>query len=274
MGSADLRQGVSPATVLDRLREVATQGGNVLGGGIGEIRQARDRYLQWVENSEAQLRSLFADAEAWSGFYTDHYWQIRLLDRASARPYPLINDEARRQVERLEALAASVRHQAQIAAMPTGSLALVADTSVLMHYQRLDQIDWVNLASAPHVALVLPLLIVDELDDLKFRDRPLAKRASSLVSYLRNLRQGKQPWEPVSIRQNVDLRILMDPVGHRRRVNNDEEILDRTEQLNRYASGTAALATGDYGMELRASTRELRCIDLPDDLRLPSTVET
>jgi PIN domain len=264
-----VRTGVSVADTIAALRSLASSARNALAAG-SDIVTVQYEYLRWVEDAERQLRSRFASDDVWHALHTDRYWHIRELQTWSPRPYPVIELEASLQADRLEALADRLEQGQQRLQMAPGCVPVVADTNVFVHYRRYDELDWPRLVTARSVRLVVPLLVLDELDDLSYRSRDVGERAHDVLRSLRNLRSGAPPEVPVDVRQAVTMQILMDPPGHRRVPNHDQEILRRVETLTTLSGVSAVLVSGDYGMQLRAEARGIRCEALPDEPRLPA----
>ncbi len=146
---------------------------------------------------------------------------------------------------------------------------IVPDTNALVHFRRFNEIPWNRLAGMSEARLVVCLLVLDELDELSYRDRSVGDRARSVIKGLRQYRAGKEPEEPVEIRPGVSMQILIDPPSHVRSPNHDDELLRRVALLASAAGNRVHVATSDYGMQIRATGRGLNYVELPDELRLP-----
>jgi hypothetical protein len=121
----------------------------VLGGWArpGSWALVQNSYLQLVETLEQALSSWFEDDDgAVAGLHGEHCKLIRDLAASTPRPSPLINDEAARQVSVLER-------------RPRGSDRGLG-TNVLMRYQRLDEIVWVEVLGASPVRIILPIWVM------------------------------------------------------------------------------------------------------------------
>lgn len=262
-----LRPGITAKAALDSLKPLIVQIQNVASSGGGNSSQMWNRYLLWVEAAESQLSSLFRRAGLWQGLYTDRYWHIRGFQTGpSARPHAIIANEATWQGRRLQAVVDQLeRAHRDLSSLPDGALAVVPDTSFLMnHHEFFDELDWAGLLAVRAVRLVVPLAVIDELDDLSFRGKDTSVRARKVIRALRRLRGHRPPEEPVPVRPEVDLQILVDPPGHRRRPNSDDEILARAEYLAAFVGPERVrVAAFDYGIQLRAPGRDLSWIELP-----------
>lgn len=259
--------------MLDRvhlLRELSSKARNAVVGGGLPIDRVRDQYLAWVEQAETQLRSRFS-SEVWRELFTDRYWHIQRLDESSARPFPVVNNEASYQADRLERMATRLDELHRRFSVASDCALVIPDTNVLLHYRRFDEILWLDILDKAAVRLVIPLVVIDELDDLSFRSNPVSDRARSVLRSLRRHRAELGPDDPSELRRGVSMQVLLDPPEHQRLANNDAELLDRVEYLKVVTGRESILVTADYGLQLRASAREIEWQALPDELRLASS---
>lgn len=263
-----LKRGTDVSYAAQSLTALITKGRNIAQGG-GQFGQLYNEYLMWVEEAEAVLRSLFRSSGLWRQLYSDRYWRIRQMDTGRpVRPMPLMTSEMTWHLDRLEAVAGHLREVHQNFQLPNGCAAIVPDTNVFAHYRRYDEIEWQELATSKSARLIIPLVVIDELDALSYRSREGGHTAAGVLRALQRLRGTAPPHSPVEVRSGVTLQILVDPPGHARRANADDEILTRVEYLSALVGDRILVATGDYSMRLRAQARGLRFLELPGDLRL------
>ncbi|TDV35433.1 PIN domain-containing protein [Actinophytocola oryzae] len=130
--------------------------------------------------------------------YTAHYWRLfdGDYDIASADPARPVPDpcgqEAAAQLTYLTALAAQVERSRALAASP-GQI-LVYDTNSLMHYHPPGAIPWNTVTKATTARLVVPLVVVDELDAKKYAgSEKMANRAAAALRELDKILDGAQP---------------------------------------------------------------------------------
>jgi hypothetical protein len=181
-----LKVGVTPARAAEQLQSCVTQGRNIAGSGGGEqVAIHANLYLAWINRAEAELRNVFVDPATWLPLHSEAYWRIRDLRVDSARAIELINDESGRQAERIEGYIARCKKLNQLLGAAPGLLT-VLDTHVLLHFEPPAEVNWVEVVGEPLVRLVLPLRVVEELDEKKYAGRSdLADRARRLLSQLR-----------------------------------------------------------------------------------------
>ena len=159
--------------------------------------------------------------------------------------------------------------------MPPVTRHVFPDTNLFLHYKPLEQIDWTTLVGSNAVVLVVTPVVLGELDKHKFshphariRDRAAAA-TKRLVGLLRSdsprvLRQGVTI-EFVDHEPNVDFAaVRLSPSSQ------DDQLLASMLTLRaERADADIVVATGDTGLLLKAHTRGIGVVELPDALRLP-----
>jgi len=168
-------------------------------------------------------------------------WQTRLVDARA----------------RLEALRPFIERPGQI---------IVIDTSAFIEGEYFTDFNWRRLggvqATGP-VRLIVPIIVIGELDDLK-RDKRAGDRARSVLHRLLEL-HGTAPLEPVQVsgRQGVTVEVLLDHPRHQRLPDNDAEIIDRAVHVGELTGQNVLLVAGDYGMLYRAAAASLGTALMP-----------
>jgi len=249
------------------LEPLILQGSNLAASGGGaEIAILQNGYLQWLESVDRVLHSYFESSWVWEELYSRPWEQIRALTAAAPRPYPLISDEARVQTERLASIVERLKGSQMQFELPPECAAAVPDTSVFLHYQFFRDVNWPKVVQAKEVRLVVPLLVVEQLDRQSYESRPFKARARAVLHALHDLQEGlPTPEAPAEVRSRVTLQLLMDPPSHNRRENEDDELLDRAEYLSSMANAQRpVVVTRDLGMDLKARLRKLDSLYLLD----------
>jgi rRNA-processing protein FCF1 len=250
---------------LDMISDLTQRAGS-LHRSPGDPSELQQNYLIWVEDAEHQLDAWFESPSVWQELLTERYWSIR--GRLGPRLDPLIEAERSWQTQRLKGIAADLKREHEAFALPAGCVAVVPDTNVLLHRQRFDYIPWPEVLGASAVRLVIPLIVLEQLDRQTYRaEGNVPERAKGVIAHIRSswdVNGALKPESPAEVRDGVTLQALTDPPGHQRRGNEDDEILDRVEHLVTVATGRVVVATLDIGMEVRAATRGLENITVPD----------
>ena len=259
-----LKDGADLTGRAQRLRETASEAWNVAGGSAGQSLQIlQNSYLAWVGKAESQLRNVFIDPATWEPLYGERYWRIRELNQDSPRWMELINHEADLQGAWLEELAGRLKQLSDRLAAAPGQLT-VLDTNILLHFMPPEQVDWLTLVGVPEVRLVLPLRVVEEIDEKKYTARDdLADRARRLLSQLR-AQLAPSAGSPTALRPGVTIEVPIDDGPRRRTLDADQEILEACRELQ-FGGQAVVLVTDDTGMILRADAQGLRVVAMPED---------
>jgi len=221
-----------------------------------------DHYLIWVDKAEAVLRNYFLDTALWTGLRGETYWRIHTMTESSPRWAAIVRDEMRRRANELEALEARVLAFIARLDMAPGVFA-VLDTHVLLHYEPPAQVRWSEVVGQREVRLVLPLRVIEELDEKKYTARAdLADRTRRLLSHLRTL-LAPTAGLPVALAEGVSIEVPVDDGPRHRPLDADYEILETALGLK--ATGRPVLLiTGDAGLAIRAARESLETVPMPD----------
>ena len=255
---------------LDRaIRELRDQAGRVGGLAVGGVTSADDRrtdYLNKVAAAEAQLRNFFTDPTLWTRLHGERHWMICSLSPSNPNLARLITDEAQEQERYLNGLAERLDRFARRADAAPGDL-VVLDTNVLLHYEPPWQVNWNEvLGSKQPVRLVLPLRVIEELDEAKYRDRDkIPQRARGLLSQLWRVLEPSKGG-PAALGDNTDItvEVFLDDEPRRRTLDADAEILEECRTL-RAVGRPVSLVTADTGLSIRASALGIPVVPMPDD---------
>ena len=146
---------------------------------------------------------------------------------------------------------------------------VVPDTNVFLHFTFFVEAPWGELVGGRDVRLVVPLIVVGELDRLKSSaNRRVASRAQKVLRELARLTEGHSGRTNLPRRGTVEL--FVDDPGHVRMRSNDDEIVEVVRMLSTLLPSPPCLVTGDLGMRLRASSLAVEVAVIPDEWRLPN----
>ena len=124
----------------------------------------------------------------------------------------------------------------------------------------------------------MPMVIVDELDRLKeTKDKSVRWRAGYTVAVLdrlfadgtgrARLRPGDVAPGPDDLtRSEVTIELVVDPPGHVRLADSDDEIIDRALAIEPLADRKVTLLTYDTGQSMRARNAGLQAVKLSKGL--------
>jgi predicted ribonuclease YlaK len=140
---------------------------------------------------------------------------------------------------------------------------------VLLHYQRIDKVDWGKVVRVRPVRLVVLHIVLAELDDKRYVDSDkIREKARSAIVPLDELRKQleEQGYAKLPVGE-ATVEYLVDEEDHTRRDNPDEEILDRARFLQQVIGRQVTVITADRGMRARAIARGLCVAEMPENLK-------
>jgi predicted ribonuclease YlaK len=170
---------------------------------------------------------------------------------------------------RLEETASALEKLSVFASRP--GFIFVPDTSGLIEGPALLDFPWHELVAFPEgetARLVVPILVVEELDELKrHRDAERRRRARQTLRALWELpRDGSGV---AQIGPSATLEVLLDDPSHARMPVPDVEIVDRARYLHEITGREVALVAADLAILFRAREMGLRaCLIEPSGVRV------
>ena len=274
-----VRLGVTVEQAIHELHEIvmeSQQPRNV--GQPQDLRVKLNSYLNWVYTAQTRLRLSFADTELEDSLLARAYWHVSMT---SIPPRPelgrLVDEELIFQAGhlgvpgdrggRLGEAADRLRTWSRLADR-VGSIC-VPDTNALLHYTRFDQLPWRERVGRPTVRLIVPLAVIDELDNKKYaRREEFQQRARELLTLIDRY-ETAAPDAYVQLQESVTFEVLPDEPDHFRAASTDQEILERCEFLAQVTGSPVTLVTGDSGVRINARARFVEVIKLGEEDLLP-----
>ena len=237
------------------------------GGGVDR----RRAYFDAIDFAEVQLSqcltSPFAAGDWIALFHTPRYWEIQRTYRATEQPHEQLNAELATQVRQVGSAVESVRAVASQQALGfQDAVRVVLYTNIHLHFKPFWELKWTSLIGHAEVRLIVPTIVIRELDNKKNAGGKTASRAASRLKHLRALLlDGRGPNE---VREGTTVEV---PYGFDGldASNADEAILATAVGLSGRRGQGVRIVTGDYSMELRARSLDLSPFVLDDSFRLP-----
>ncbi len=221
-------------------------------------------YLMWAENAETQLRAHFDDQEPWRGLHTERYWRIRAISDETLRPHPMIEGEVADQELTLETLRKQLLHYQKILTVAADERLFLIDTNALIHGSLFTQVRWSEHVSEKQVRLIMPLIVLDELDGQKNKGN---HEAGGVLRELDKLLPAGEALSLTRVRDNVTLQIVDEPTAHERIGNADDEIVHQAGYFASHCSNRITIVTMDRAMRVRAEAARIPVLMLPAELR-------
>lgn len=244
----------------------------------GRATDVVDKYLRWAGAQIRMLQGRLSPTDLDRLVTTPRYWATLADPTSVLTMVDVLLDELQHRRNVLEATASAVSHQAMAWSPRDGQFAnfVLLDTNYWMEVtaHELEAMDFheaVAKASGPsHPAMqdelrvVVPLLVIDELDDKSHR-RETRPKVINATKFLYNL-LADRPGEARELRPAthqrgaVTVQLLFDPLGHLRLPSNDDELVERLVVLRDFLGHPAQqtfFLTYDGGAAFRAGAAGL-----------------
>lgn len=161
---------------------------------------------------------------------------------------------------------------------PASNQIILIDTNLVLHYLRLDQIDWPAIAGSPSCTLAITPILMRELDHHKVfgKSKALRDRAGKMINYL--VKKMDEP-DPITVRLGVTLTFISDEPAIDFAANKlkeliaDDQFIAAAIEIADSTSDPVLIASADGGMALKLRSRPISILRLPDSLKLPEEAD-
>lgn len=263
MAEIRLRPGASLADLARIARGQALGAQDAMNRFLGEHpKDYLATYLGWVDEASRMLGNHLQRTQLEELLHTRHYWALRQMDGGEAWLTGQIKTEMNARSEALSELAYEAERLEAWWKVP--ATIVVLDSNVLLHAtEYFDELDWpraLDIDSA--IQLVIPMVVVDQIDNLKRSKQLVRSRARQTANRLEAC-LSKRPRVPLSRSGThiggysipgpiTTVEVLVDPLDHSRLPDSDSEIVDRGLYLRELTGRTVLIATWDNLMRFRA----------------------
>lgn len=222
----------------------------------GNAGTRRTNYLVWAHQASDRLRGVVTSEELAKLVLTQRYHSLLSAALPDREMNGLLDLEIGDRIAKWRQLGEQTRSWRT--RWSEATVVVVPDTNVFVHHELLfDAVPWAKIANQPPfstVAVVVPLLVVDELDRLKRTGKAeVQKRARETLKRLNELFRsgpGRVVLQPDPVVVTVE--VLIDGLDHQRLSDNDSELIARTRLLADLVQSPVLVVTADTGMSLRA----------------------
>jgi|HubBroStandDraft_6_1064221.scaffolds.fasta_scaffold01437_8 rRNA-processing protein FCF1 len=245
--------------------------------GVTHIVDRRSAYVNATTTTEKRLRTIFSMHDAAALFDGPRHRDICSMT-AGEQLGPMISAEVDDISHRLNTL--SMEHDNALKIWEDRNAAVVVlDSTVYMeHPNKFEDVDFHEMLnrSGP-VRILVPMVVIDELDRLKTSGDPKKRWRPAHALAVIDDRIDNPPWlgllhdavhESAHIRGPVVVEIVFDFPSHIRLPLPDDEIVDRAVACQPYA-GPVTLVTYDTGQAQRARMARLNVLKLRNDRLAP-----
>lgn len=238
----------------------------------GDATQVIGSYLGWVTEQVRMLQLRMAPDDLDRLLLTPRYWATQANPAPSLATLSAVREEMQYRATQMNQAAQSLTEAMQTWRPIDGSYTnlVVVDTSFWVEQERaFDSIDWHELLktaegpSAPAMAdelrLVVPMVVIDELDGLAHKGN-LRPKVVGATRWLYRCLSASGGWpakivDPTRERGVVTAQLVFEPRGHSRLRNNDDEIVETGIRLRDFLGHPARqvfFLTYDAGAAFRA----------------------
>lgn len=232
-------------------------------------------YLRWAADAFTRLRRCLSADDVDRLVRPPTYWAAVAGSASSTAMQQVILAELAAQQDELRQILRSVEgFRQRFIGVPEAAMVLVPDTNVLLaHAETARDADWHGIVHQhvrhdDTVRLLIPLVVIDELDKLKdstkektrTRARVMLKLIHSLVGDSPENRPTVQ--EATSVSGGVTLEVLMESPRHVRLPRNDDELVDVVARLRDMLGPRTVMTTFDTGADFRAAIRNVKHVRL------------
>lgn len=247
--------GVQLKSLLAVLGEIALDAGNTPAKtGMHIPTDLLSGYLSWVDTAEHRLTLLLSRRDIAALLLTRRHWSLRSMDGGSAGLTSAVRLELEQRKSALEALRDDLVSLHSHWERRSG-IVVVLDTNVFLdRAEPIDTLPWPDIVgNDTDVHVVIPLIVIDELDKSKrHNNKALQRAARHSLRWLESLKRGNDG--PSSSLDVATIEILADSPRHSRVEDPDYEILDRAALLECLTSLPVWVLTEDFGMRVRAGS--------------------
>ncbi|MDG5748542.1 PIN domain-containing protein [Qipengyuania sp. XHP0207] len=156
---------------------------------------------------------------------------------------------------------------------------IVIDANVVLHYQRIDQIDWVSLTGANHCSVIVVPALMRELERKKATGSSavIKKRAGKAVDFL--AKRMDEP-DPIALRPGCTLSFrdnepLIDFPSNRLSVSvDDDHYIASALEVAQESRQPTFIASADSGLKLKLRARPISILVPPEAYRLQDEVDS
>ena len=150
------------------------------------------------------------------------------------------------------------------------------DTNIFLHFQDFEKIDWLSESFSKACKLIIPPVVIDELDEKKIGTSKIGNRARNVLNRFEQLAEMKD----AKIKENIDFEILLlkpsREIYETNNLNFDEKDHRLIASIIQFSEGfnldKILLCSNDIGPRLRAKMFGIKSLKLDSKYSLPNQV--
>jgi hypothetical protein len=250
-----LLPGAPADRVIEALNHACNGANNARAGSGTEVYEA---YVRWAVDTARSLGALVSQEDLERLVLTPRHWTLQSAVPGQLGTNLALQLELEQAANALGAARDDLR--AQLVLWQVGEERehiLVPDTNVFLHHeQEFHEVPWediINAAAYEPIHVVVPLVVIDELDHAKRRHETRSRARTALKQLDR---MALQPGRPYPLRKSsqeglIDVRLLPEERSHVRLPRPDAELVDVVRGLRDLVNRDVTIVTFDTGMVVR-----------------------
>ncbi len=255
------RLGTSIEQAIDVLGRVELDLRNLQGQGT----TSNLHYLRFESSAETVLGGVFYRRDVEDFFHTSRFFEIIRQGNGSEVMNRLVTGEIEARLDEVSSQLVDVKARRDRLSN-ADRVIVIPDSNVFVHYQPFDGLNWTEFIGTS-VRLIVPLVVVEELDRLK-RSQVKKIRESSRVA-LRKFEEFSLATGSVhDIDTKVSVEILEDEKFHIRASTPDDEVLEVALEVGANNIRTVIVVTGDLNMMVKARVLGISVKKVPSEWEL------
>jgi hypothetical protein len=268
----NISQGQDCDYVLTQLGLVHTALLNIRGQNYKDDERYK-KYIEWANDSVLQLARLLSSEDIERLILTKRYWTLQAMSQDDVTRVTglFLDREIQESIQYLEELLREFR--LWLDRLPRDAVFVVPDTSMFIEHAKFEEwnLNAVLESDSQVFHMVIPIVIIDELDALKKSNDPHTRwRAQYSLAVLDGLLMTTSGFRSLALRNGrpdeqfsdqkmiVTVDVVLDPPRHVRLAINDDEIIDRSVTYQRTSAIPTTLLTYDTGQSMRARDQGLQ----------------
>jgi hypothetical protein len=261
--------GVPLSDVLYELRE---QRGKLDNARTGSTLQVLTAYQSWANEAARSLSFRLGQSQVEGLVQTRRHWHLQSVFGNVGDIHNMVQAEIVDRVREFDLLIANFEKVDQVWSA-VDSVLVAIDTNAYIHQKvTFDQLDWSRLVPDRRVIIIIPELVLRELDRQKTygKNVPVVAeskervpaRARHTIKKIRGLLVHGV--DRAEIRPGLEVEFVANPLDHARLADPDSEFIERVLAIERLTGHRVRVATADVGMQFMARVNGLEQLDLPN----------
>jgi rRNA-processing protein FCF1 len=218
-------------------------------------------YLQFETLAEHSLAQAFVRSDVEQLFHTPRFFELVRLTTPGEIMNRLVVAEIGARLEDVSEAVVGLKNRRARLTYSRDHI-LLPDTNIFLHCKPFDELDWRELAYGEIPHIVVPIVVIEELDRLKRGPATIRQAARDSLKRFHSL--GLERSQTAKLK-TATIEILEDEIAHERASTADLEILETCSEIQTVSSKSVGIVTSDLSMIVRARASRLTTHEVPSE---------